>query len=297
MELEGLTVPIPTLFDTQGAVDGEKIRHFVSGLCDREVDHIFALGTLGEFPSVEDAERGGILRASREGLRGRVNLWVGCGAPSVRRAVRYAREAADTGATALLAVPPYFLKPTEEGIVDYYRAIRRATALPLLAYNIPSHVGYGLRPELVHHLAQEGVLAGVKDTSGRFESVKAFLAGAPAGFAVLPGDDVLAFPGVRQGAAGAVMGLANIVPGLCVRLLRAARSSDPRKGEELQQLLERFAQAVELGPFPATDKMLAQRLRAVEVGYRAPFGPPTAEEEGRVLSALAPIESSLRALI
>jgi 4-hydroxy-tetrahydrodipicolinate synthase len=295
--IEGLAVPIPTLFDDHGAVDPARIEAFVSDLCRRGVDHIFVLGTLGEFPSVDSSERRGILEACHHALRGKVDLWVGCGAPSTRRAVRFAREAQEAGAAVLLAVAPYFLEPTGASIAEYFRKIHESISVPLLAYNIPAHVGYALTPELVHGLAREKVLSGIKDTSGRIESVVGFLEKAPKGFAVLPGDDTLALESVRRGAAGAIMGLANIAPKLCVRLLARARARDWKGAEELQALLERLARVVALGPFPSTDKFLASRLRSVPVGYREPFGPLSASEEKRVLEALAPLEASLRPLV
>jgi 4-hydroxy-tetrahydrodipicolinate synthase len=165
--------------------------------------------------------------------------------------------------------------------------------VPLLAYNIPSLVGYALGPPFVHRLAREGVLSGVKDTSGSIESVRRFLDGRPEGFAVLPGDDRLAAEAIGGGAPGAVMGLANIVPKLCTELVRRARAGERKEAAELGGLVEELAAVVEAGPFPSTVKYLSTRLRKAEVGYRAPYDPLSPEEEARVLERLAPLEARL----
>ncbi len=294
MGLDGLVVPIPTLFNDDGDLDPGRNSKFARALSEARVDHLFALGSLGEFPSLTDPERASFEELVIESASGRTDVWVGCGAPSTRQAVRYAEEAETAGAAAIVAVPPYYLHPPLAAVERYYRAIHGAISVPLLAYNIPSLVGYSLPPALVHGLAHEGVLAGVKDTAGSLESVAAFLTGAPDAFAVLPGDDVLASAAIARGATGAVMGIANVVPALCVELVARARAGDRSRAEELQTLVDEVVRASRAGPFPSTDKFLAAHLRGSEVGYRAPYDRLTDAEERTVLSRLEPIRAQLR---
>jgi 4-hydroxy-tetrahydrodipicolinate synthase len=293
MTLAGLSVPTATLFADDGSLDPGRNAKFARALSEAKVDHLFALGSLGEFPSVDDDERPRLLEVVIESAIGPTDVWVGVGAPSTRRAVAYAEDAEGLGAAAVVAVPPYYLHPSPEAIDRYYRAIRAAVSVPLLAYNIPSLVGYALDPARVHRLAREGVLSGVKDTSGRLESVRAFLADAPAGFAVVPGDDAFAAEAIRLGAAGAVMGMANLVPRLCVELVRAARAGERARAEELQGIVDALTEVARAGPFPAADKFLAQELSGVEVGYRAPYDPLSPEEAARVRARLEAVRPRL----
>ncbi|MGD0719292.1 MAG: dihydrodipicolinate synthase family protein [Thermoplasmata archaeon] len=287
---DGLVIPIPTLFAGDGTLDVDLNVRFAVELARAGADRLFVLGSLGEFPSVSDDERARLVRAVVDGLAGRVDVWVGCGAPSTRQAVAFAQGAEGAGAAALLAVPPYYLHPTPAAIDRYYRAIHAATHLPLLAYNIPSLVGYRIAPEFVQNLVRGGVVVGVKDTSGSIESVEQFLRNAPAGMRVLPGDDRLASAAIGRGASGAIMGLANILPKLCVDLVAAAHAGNRPLTCELQGLVDGLADVVAAGPFPATGKFLAHRLRGAEVGYRAPYDPLNPEEEAAVLARLAPCE-------
>lgn len=293
MVLEGLSVPIPTLFNAEGGVDPGRNARFARTLSEARVDHLFVLGSLGEFPSITPTERGPLIEVVVESATGKTDVWAGCGAPSTAQAVAFAEEAEGVGAAALVAVPPYYLHPTLAAIDRYYRALRKVVTVPLLAYNIPSLVGYALPPALVHSLAREGVLAGVKDTAGSLDSIRAFLGGAPEGFAVFPGDDALASAAIASGANGAVMGVANIAPKLCVELVAAARRGDRTRAEELQSLTDRLVEVTRAGPFPSTDKYLTSLLRGVEVGYRPPFEPLTPDEESAVLARLEPIRALL----
>ncbi len=294
MALDGLAVPVVTIFGELGQVDLGQNARFTRGLCDARVDHIFVLGTTGEFPGVTPAERPGLVESVIESLGWRTDAWVGCGAPATDQAVANAVAAEEAGAAAVVVVPPYYLTPTEASVKHYYRAVKAAVGLPVLAYNIPAHVGYALSPALVHELAREGCLAGIKDTSGSLDSVQGFLHGAPERFVVLPGDDVLVGAAIAAGAPGAVMGSANVVPRLALELVAAARTGDRSRVAELETSLRALLVAMEAGPYPAVVKYLAHALRHADVGYREPYGPLTAEERARVDAALVPAEPLLR---
>jgi len=293
MTFLGLSVPIPTLFADDGALDTGRNAKFARALSETKVDHLFLLGSLGEFPSVDDAERPRLLENVIESTVGPTDVWVGCGAPSTRRAVAFAEDAEGMGAAAVVAVPPYYLHPSPTAIERYYRALRAAVTIPLYAYNIPSLVGYPLLPPLLHRLGSEGVLAGMKDTAGRLESVTSFVNGAPPGFAVMPGDDMLVQDAIARGASGAVMGMANLVPRLCIELVRAAHAGEAARATECQALVNELVQVARAGPFPSTDKFLAAELWGADVGYRAPYDPLSPEEEAVVRARLEPLRPKL----
>jgi len=224
-----------------------------------------------------------------ESARGATDVWAGCGAPSTAQAVAFAEEAENLGVAALVAVPPYYLHPSMTAVDHYYRALRKATSIPLLAYNNPSLVGYALPPSLLHSLAREKVIAGLKDSGGSLESVLGYLNGAPEGFTVLPGDPPLASAAIERGAQGAVMGVANVLPRLCTELVHVARRGERARAHELQTVVDRLVEVAKLGPSPSTLKFLAADLRGTEVGYRAPYEPLTDEEQSRVLVGLEPL--------
>jgi 4-hydroxy-tetrahydrodipicolinate synthase len=290
----GLIIPTPTLFGPKGELDPERNARFIAELCDQGIDHVFTLGSLGEFPSLAPSERKPLLRAVIDATRRGADVWVGCGAPSTPQAVEFAREAQEAGAAALVVVPPFYLHPTEEAIGRYYRALRAASDLPLFAYNIPSLVGYALRPGFLHGLGSEGILQGVKDTNGALSSVLEHLRGAPQGYAVIPGDDEFATDAILSGAAGAVMGTGNVLPKTAFRLVHAALDGDEPKARENQAVIDRLVTVLHAGPFPSTGKYLGRRLRGTPDGYRSPYDPLSPEEERRVLAALVPHEAEFR---
>jgi len=291
MALEGLAAPMLTLFADDGSLDLGRNARFARGLVDAHVDHLFVLGSNGEFPSVLPKERGPLIDIVVESTRGVTDVWAGCGAPSTAQAVAFAEEAENLGVAALVAVPPYYLHPSMTAVDHYYRALRDATSIPLLAYNNPSLVGYALPPGLLHSLAREQVIVGLKDSGGSLESLLGYLNGAPKGFTVLPGDPPLASAAIERGARGAVMGVANVLPRLCEELVGTALRGDRRRAGELQSVVERLVDVAKLGPSPSTLKLLAAELRGMEVGYRAPYEPLTEAERSTVLAHLEPLRA------
>jgi len=289
MALEGLAVPMLTLFADDGALDLGRNARFARGLTDARVDHIFVLGSNGEFPSVAPNERGPLIDIVAQSATGQTDVWAGCGAPSTAQAVAFAEEAEGLGVAALVAVPPYYLHPSMTAVDHYYRELRKATSVPLLAYNNPSLVGYALPAGLVHTLARDRVIAGMKDSGGSIESIRGFLTGAPEGFVVLPGDPPLASAAIERGARGAVMGVSNVLPKLCAELVRAACGGDWTKAHELQPIVDRLVDVAKAGPNPSTLKFLVAELRGADVGYRAPYEPLTESERSAVLARLEPL--------
>ena len=293
MTLEGLATPTLTFFNAEGAVDLGRNGHFARKLCEDRVDHLFVLGSTGEFPSILSGERAPLIEVVVESATSGTDVWAGCGAPSTAQAVEFAEEAEGIGVAALVAVPPYYLHPSLTAVDHYYRALRAATSVPLLAYNNPPLVGYPLPPSLLHALARDGVLSGVKDSAGSLESVTAYLTGAPEGFAVLPGDPPLASPAIQRGSRGAVMAISNVVPKLCVELVAAARRGDRTRTRELQTLVDQLVAVSKAGPGISTLKFLMSQLRGEETGYRAPYEPLTAAEQSAVLVRLEPVRPLL----
>jgi len=291
MALEGLAAPMLTLFADDGSLDLGRNARFARSLTDAHVDHLFVLGSNGEFPSVLPKERGPLIDIVVESASGSADVWAGCGAPSTAQAVTFAEEAENLGVAALVAVPPYYLHPSMTAVDHYYRALRKATSIPLLAYNNPSLVGYALPPSLLHTLAREQVITGLKDSGGSLESVLGYLNGAPDGFTVLPGDPPLASAAIERGARGAVMGVSNVLPRLCAELVHAACRGERARASELQSLVDQLVGVARLGPNPSTLKFLAAELRGSDVGYRAPYEPLTAAERSTVLAGLEPLRT------
>jgi len=237
---------------------------FVAG---RGVDGIVLLGTTGEFVHLDVADR---LRLTQFAIkRSRLPVTVNVSHSSLEGALALARGAASFGASALLLMPPYFFRYSQEEIEEFYLRFAKelGPAPPLLLYNIPT-VSTAIHFETVMRLVATGAYAGIKDSSGRIEDFRKMLAvKRQAPFTLLAGADAI-FPETRaEGGDGVVSGVAGALPELMAGLDRAIRLGEEVKRDRLTaRLLEFLAWCERLPPSLALKEALTKR------GVKA--GPP-----------------------
>jgi 4-hydroxy-tetrahydrodipicolinate synthase len=268
-----------TPFRPDGAVDRDALRAHAGWLIDHGVDGIMPCGTTGETALLSDAEVIEVVAAVVAGADGRVPVLAHVGRPGTQATIELGRRALDAGAAAVSAVVPYY-HPLEPGmILDHYRALMDALgAERVLAYSIPSHSINALAPDGLATLAREG-LAGFKDSTLSAPDHDAYGTALRAtgreDFLLLVGLGAILVQSIRAGSAGAVLGVANLHPELCVRLRDAIRDGRDEEAEQLQTVLAREEE--DAMPFPELKRATAERLRAeaaIEYGphMRAPLG-------------------------
>ena len=269
-----------TPFDASGAVDRDALRGHVGWLVDQGADGIMPCGTTGETAFLSDDEVIDVVETVVAAAGGRVPVIAHVGRPATKATIDLGRRALDAGAVAVSAVVPYYHVLEPEMVLDHYRALMDAFGADrTLAYCIPSHSNNVLAPDGLATLAREG-LAGFKDSTMDAGEHDAYIAALQTtgrdDFAFLVGLGALLLRTLRAGAAGAVLGIANLLPDLAVRLRDAFLAGREDEAEALQaELAEAEAAAM---AFPDLKRAVAERLRteaAIEYGphMRAPMGP------------------------
>jgi dihydrodipicolinate synthase/N-acetylneuraminate lyase len=232
-------------------------------------------GTTGEFVhfSLEDRCRA-IEAAARHN---RVPVIAGVGHTTLEGALNLAVAAVGAGAGALLIMPPYFFRYSQEDLREFLLRFADGAprGVPLLLYNIPAFTN-DLAGETIEALLASGRFAGIKDSSGSwdlFVRLKALRARHP--FVLLIGDDKLYREARMQGADGVVSGCAGVLPELLVGIENSILAEDARRAQSLDQRLREFLVWIER--FPATLGIkLALAARGLPAGLEsAPLGPTT----------------------
>ncbi len=231
-------------FDSFGALIDFQISHGVNG--------IVVCGSTGEAVTLEESEYRSVIEFARRQVGDRATVIAGIGAQSTTRAVSLARFLASVGVDGILLVTPPYNKPTQNGIVSHFAAVHAAVPVPIIAYNVPSRTGVNLLPKTVGRLADEGLIVGIKESSGSLDQALDIVAliGERAG--LLSGEDSLVTPMMSIGARGVVSVTANVVPELVSALTSAALTGDWTRAKELQLELLPLARAVftETNPIP-----------------------------------------------
>jgi len=241
----GLVPPVVTPLGEDLTVDVASLERLVARMIDAGVDGLFALGSSGETVLLDDAQRDLALEVIVKTADGRVPVIAGAIEPGTARSVERARAAERLGAQAVVATAPFYVIVGPHEIERHFRSVAAAVDVPLFAYDIPVCVHSKLSNDLVLRLAHDGVIAGVKDSSGDDVGFRQLLVQVAAeglsDFATLTGHEVMVDSMLLAGASGSVPGLANVDPAGYARLHAAVAAGDVAAARaEQERLIQLF---------------------------------------------------------
>jgi len=251
--LTGTFPAIVTPFTERGeAVDFESFGNLIDYQISHGVTGIVVCGSTGESVTLEESEYRSVIEFARRHVGDRGAVIAGIGAQSTSRAVALARFLASVEVDGILLVTPPYNKPTQAGLVSHFAAVRDAVAVPLIAYNVPSRTGVNLLPQTVARLVEQGLIVGIKESSGSIDQALDIVALIGERAALLAGEDSLVTPTMSIGGRGVVSVTANVVPEVVSALTRAALSGEWSRAKDIQLELLPLARAVftETNPIP-----------------------------------------------
>lgn len=194
-------------------VDFDALQRIVEYSISGGVDFLVVLGTTGESPTLDEAEKHDVCRAVAEYAKARVPLVMGVGGNNTAAVVNTLSKTDFSGFSAVLSVSPYYNKPGQRGLFAHFKTVAENSPLPVIVYNIPSRCGANVEPETVVKLAVEvSNIMAVKEASGMVGKIGEILRDRPKDFLVFSGDDSLTLPLVAMGADGVISTAANIIP-------------------------------------------------------------------------------------
>lgn len=236
----GIVPPVLTPLTPAGDVDVESLQRLTAHLLDSGVHGVFVLGSTGEVAYLTDAQRDLVARTVVDTVGGRVPVLAGAIDLTAARVVERARALEQAGVDAVVATAPIYAINDPGETERHLRTVAAGTDLPLFAYDIPVRVHSKLPADVLVRLGTEGVLAGVKDSSGDdvgFRRLVARNEAASSPLALFTGHEVVADGMLLLGADGVVPGLANVDAGGYVRLWDLARAGDWEKARIEQDRL------------------------------------------------------------
>ncbi|WP_103062216.1 dihydrodipicolinate synthase family protein [Actinomyces qiguomingii] len=221
----GVIPPVITPF-RHGEVDLASLDRVIDLLISSGVHGLFVGGSSGEVAYLTDSQRDTVIAAAVERAAGRVPVLAGAIDTTSRRVIEQAKRAEALGVDAVVATCPFYAINDAAEIADHFRAIAQALAVPLLAYDVPVRLnGRKLERDMLVRLGSEGVLAGVKDSSGDDVAFRRLVtANAAAGhpLVVLTGHECVVDGMLLLGADGCVPGYGNVEPRPYVEMWGAA---------------------------------------------------------------------------
>lgn len=277
-----------TPFDDHFALDLDGAAAVARWLVDHGSDALVVSGTTGEGMVLSDDERAELWRVAAEAVT--VPVIAGSGTNDTRHSVELTRLAEAAGAAGILAVTPYYNRPSQAGLDAHFRAVASATSLPVLVYDIPVRTGRKVAHDTMLRLAREvSNIVGVKDAAGDVPGTARLVAEAPRDFDVYCGEDVLNLPSLSVGAGGVISvvshwagaEIGHMVADLTNGDLESARARNAA-------LMTSYAfMSTETAPNPLPAKAMMRRLGLPVGQCRLPMGTAPGWVDERAAEVLA----------
>ncbi len=241
------------------------------------IHFLVPLGTTGETPCLSVAERKRVLELTRENAPGK-KLLVGGGTNSLTATLESMAQLPD--ADAFLIVVPYYNKPNQTGLYEYYKAVAGSTDKPIVIYNVPGRTGTNIQAETTLRLAEEipNIIA-VKEASSNYKQISEIIRNKPEGFSVLSGNDDETLSLMATGADGLISVASNIAPREMVQLVEALQKDDMVTARTLHHRLSPLFKACFVEPNPIPGKYAMARLGLMANELRLPLVPASAKTE------------------
>lgn len=285
-ELGRILTAMVTPYTPSGEVDYAGARKLARHLVEAGNDGVVVTGTTGESPLLSDDEKANLWREVKEELGERYTVVAGAGTNDTHHSIALTRRAEQSGADAILAVVPYYLKPPQEGIYQHFRAIAESTALPVILYNVPGRVGTNMTPDTVLRLAEIPNIVGNKEANGDLAHTAYVMEGAP-DFKIWSGNDNDTFHLWCMGAWGVISVTAHIVARQQRRMLEAILAGRVDEAAAIHRRLVPVTDACFLNGSPSTIRYVLRQL-GFEIGApRLPVVEPSEGIGARVMAELA----------
>ncbi|MFD4524133.1 4-hydroxy-tetrahydrodipicolinate synthase [Streptomyces sp. NPDC058470] len=291
--IRGSIVPVVTPFTDVGAVDHDSLRGLVRWQLESGSHGISLGGSTGEPSAQSAAERIAAMRTATEEIADRVPFVPGTGSHKLDETLEITAAAQELGADAALVITPYYARPTQEALYQWYATVAREFPdLPLVVYNVPSRTAVDIAPETVGRLfADFDNIVGVKETTKDFEHFSRVLHLCGPELLVWSGIELLCLPLMALGGAGFVSAVANLAPAAVARMYELWEAGDPESQAAARELHFRLHPLVDLlfvetNPAPAK-WVLHQQGRIASAHVRPPLITPTEPGLARIRTYLA----------
>ena len=282
--LEGCGTALLTPFKG-GEVDYECYAALVDRQVEAGIDFLVPLGTTGETPCLTDEERLRLLSITKERSAG-CPIVVGGGTNSLMGTVKSMKLLDSYGPDAYLIVAPYYNKPTQEGLYEYFKAVAESTDKGIVLYNVPGRTGVNISAETTLRLSEIDNIVAVKEASSNYSQISEIIRCKSEDFSVLSGNDNETLSLMATGAQGIISVASNVVPDLMVALTRAMKSGDLASARSLHHRLSPLFRNlfVESNPIPAKAAMAC--LGLMENSLRLPLVPASKHTEELISNTL-----------
>ncbi|MDD2652291.1 MAG: 4-hydroxy-tetrahydrodipicolinate synthase [Sulfurimonas sp.] len=284
----GSTTALITPFKN-GKLDEQTYAKLIQRQIENGIDAVCPVGTTGESATLTYAEDKRCIEIAVEVCRGtKTKVLAGAGSNSTAEAIEAAKTAQKCGVDAIFSVAPYYVKPSQEGLYQHYKAIAESVPeLPFMLYNVPGRTVVDISADTVIRLFDDVKnIYGIKEATGSLERTVELLSRRPE-LKVFSGDDAIDFPILANGGAGITSVTSNLLPDLKSALVQKALSGDFSGAKAINDMLFPINKALFLESNPIMIKAAMYVAGLIEtLEYRLPLVAPSVENMKKLESIM-----------
>ncbi|MBO6059506.1 MAG: 4-hydroxy-tetrahydrodipicolinate synthase [Bacteroidaceae bacterium] len=282
-KFKGLGVALVTPFTSDGSVDWAALYRLVEFQISSGADFLCVMGTTAETPTLSAEEKERIKKDLVERVAGRVPILLGCGGNNTAAVVNELQTADFTGIDGILSICPYYNKPSQEGLYQHFKAIAKASPVPVVLYNVPGRTGVNMTAETTLRLAREfDNIVAIKEASGNISQMDDIIKNKPKNFDVISGDDGITFPLITLGAVGVISVIGNALPREFSRMVRLGLKGEYRQALHIHHKFTELFKLLFVDGNPAGVKALLNEMGLIENNLRLPLVPAQLNTERRI---------------
>ncbi len=273
--LKGTGVAIVTPFTKKGTVDVKALERLIKHLINGKVEYIVVNGTTAESVTLTKEEKQLVIHTVVKTNKKRLPLVLGIGGNNTAEVVHAIKTTNLKDFSAILSVAPYYNKPNQQGYYEHYKAVSKASKLPIILYNVPGRTGSNVTVETQCKIARDFKnIVATKEASGNIEQIMKIIKNKPKDFMVISGDDNLTLGVIAYGGVGVISVVANAFPRDFSDLVRAALKHDMEKAQKLHYKLVDITDALFADGNPGGIKHALNKLKITETYVRLPLCEP-----------------------
>jgi 4-hydroxy-tetrahydrodipicolinate synthase len=285
----GILTSVPTPFDAQGKFNAPVLKKLIGNLIEADADAIVPVGGTGEYLSLTFSERLKVVEASFEAAAGRCPVIPGIISAGINDAVENAKAFVDAGAKAVMVVTPYYYRPTQQGVLDYYKQLSDQVDADIILYEIPYRTGVSLHFDTVNRLADMTRVVGIKACNPDLAQQMRVAELAQDKMAILSGEEDVLPLHVAMGAVGGIISSSNLIPRQWKRVLELAMTGQVKEAIALHATFRPLIDALFAEPNPAPMKT-ALTLAGLDFGgVLAPLQNTSSALRDRLARVLPPL--------
>ena len=280
-----------------GKVDEEAFRAHLERQIEGGVDGVVPAGSTGEAATLSVAEHKEVIRIAVEQVNGRVPVIAGTGSNNTAESIELTKAAKSLGADASLLISPYYVKPTQEGIYQHYKAIADAVHIPQVLYNVPGRTASNMEPETVARLSHIPNIIAIKDATADMAQLTRTMMACDGRILFYSGDDASVLPFMTLGGSGVISVVSNIAPKTMKALVDAVVTKDFETAKAMHFALQHLTDAmfVESNPIPV--KKACELLGWMSGELRLPLTEQAAENTTTLQQVMQSFQSDVERLM